>query len=109
MDNEVQGRLTLAVIARAMSDDSFRAALTADPISVLAAEGVEVPVGVKVTVLQASANETFLVLPDPAAANDELLAASSGGSTVGTGGTAGTFACSTAPATALCVGTAGSA
>lgn len=109
MANEDQGRVLSGVIARAMSDDAFRAALVADPTAVLKAEGVEVPEGLSVNVLQSSATQTFIVLPDPNVASDELLSAAAGGSTVGTGGTAGSFACSTAPATAFCVGTAGSA
>ena len=109
MENEDQGRVFVAVIARAMSDEAFRLALVADAAAVLTAEGVEVPEVMSVNVLQSSATQAFIVLPDPNTANDELLAASAGGSTVGTGGTAGTFACSTAPACAFSVGTAGSA
>lgn len=105
MANEDQSRLMSAVVARAMSDDAFRAALTADPVAVLRAEGLDIPADAKINVLQATANETFLVLPDPASVNDELLAASAGGSTVGTGGTVGSVG--TASLTSTFVGTMG--
>lgn len=103
MASEDQGRLFMGVVARAMSDEAFRTALLADSNAVLSAEGVDVPAGVEVTVVQASPTQTFLVLPDPSTVSEELLAASVGGSTVGSGGTvgcAGTFV--------SCVGTVGS-
>ncbi len=104
MAAEDQGRAFMNVVARAMSDDSFRATLKADPVAVLATEGVDIPVDMKVTVVQASPTETFIVLPDPATVNDEVLAAASGGSTVGSGGTVGS-----AGTAVSCVSTLGSA
>ena len=104
MENQDQGRLFMSVVARAVNDEAFRAALLAESNAVLRAEGVDVPVGVEVTVVQASPTQMFLVLPDPSAVSEELLAASAGGSTVGSGGTvgcAGTFI--------ACVSTLGSA
>lgn len=105
MASEDQSHFMYAVVARAMSDEAFRVALTADPAAVLRAEGLDIPADAKITVLQSSASETFLVLPDPSAVNDELLAASSGGSTVGTGGTVGSVG--TASLTSTFIGTLG--
>lgn len=106
MDNEEQGRLLSAVVARAMSDEAFRASLIADAATVLAAEGISIPEGATLNVLQASPTQLFLVLPDPQSIDDELLASSAGGSTVGSAGTVGSVG--TASLTSTFIGTLGS-
>jgi hypothetical protein len=51
------------VIARAWADDEFKQQLTADPNGVLSAEGVEIPNGVNVKVLEETDSQYYLVLP----------------------------------------------
>lgn len=100
-------RATAAVIARATNDDAFRASLIGDPISTLRAEGIDLPEGVAVTVLQSTPKHGYLVLPDPATVEDQVLAAASGGSTASSAGSIGCMGC--VPLTWSTASTAGSA
>jgi hypothetical protein len=68
-----------------------------------------VPEGLTIKVVENSSTTFHVVLPDPEAVSDELLAAASGGSTSSTASTAGTAACSTLPGTMGTMGSAGSA
>ena len=106
MYDEQQGRIAADVYARTMTDPEFKAQFIADPAAVLSAAGVEVPEGLTIKVVENSSTTVHVVLPDPEAMTDELLAAASGGSTYGTAGTASTLACSCMPGT---MGTASSA
>ena len=109
MNDEQNGRIAADVFARAMTDPEFKAQFVADPAAVLSAAGVEVPEGLTIKVVENSSTTFHVVLPDPEAVSDELLAAASGGSTAGTASSAGTAACSTVPGTLGTAGTAGSA
>ena len=51
------------VVARAWSDDAFKAKLLSDPRAVLAEYGVEVPPGVTVEVVENTGERLHLVLP----------------------------------------------
>jgi hypothetical protein len=51
------------VIAKAWADEEFKAALMADPRADLKAQGIEVPEGVTLNVLENSDNVINLVLP----------------------------------------------
>jgi uncharacterized ferritin-like protein (DUF455 family) len=51
------------VIAQAVADPDYRARLETDPHGVLEAAGLETDPNVRITVLQNSDNEVFLVLP----------------------------------------------
>ena len=51
------------VIAKAWADEDFRAALMADPRAALAAEGIELPEGVTLNVVENSEQVLNLVLP----------------------------------------------
>lgn len=51
------------IIAKCWADETFRQQLLADPAATLKAEGVPVPDGVSVTVLEDSASTRHLVLP----------------------------------------------
>ena len=106
MYDEQNGRIAADVYARTMTDPEFKAQFIADPAAVLSAAGVEVPEGLTIKVVENSSTTVHVVLPDPEAVSDELLAAASGGSTYGTAGTASTLACSGMPGT---MGTASSA
>ena len=109
MNDEQNGRIAADVFARTMTDPEFKAQFIADPAAVLSAAGVEVPEGLTIKVVENSSTTFHVVLPDPEAVSDELLAAASGGSTAGTASSAGTAACSTVPGTLGTAGTAGSA
>ena len=109
MNDEQNGRIAADVFARTMTDPEFKAQFIADPAGVLSAAGVEVPEGLTIKVVENSSSTFHVVLPDPEAMTDELLAAASGGSTAGSAGTASSFACSCAASSAACAGTAGSA
>ena len=109
MNDEQNGRIAADVFARAMTDSEFKAQFIADPAAVLTAAGVEVPEGLTIKVVENSSTTFHVVLPDPEAMTDELLAAASGGSSASTASTAGTAACSTLPGTMGTMGSAGSA
>ena len=109
MNDEQNGRIAADVFARAMTDPEFKAQFVADPAAVLSAAGVEVPEGLTIKVVENSSTTFHVVLPDPEAVSDELLAAASGGSTSSTASTAGTAACSTVPSSVGTSGTAGTA
>jgi hypothetical protein len=51
------------VIARTWTDEAFKKELLADPVRVLAANGVTVPAGINVKVLEDSHTVNYLVLP----------------------------------------------
>ena len=109
MYDEQNGRIAADVYARTMTDPEFKAQFIADPAAVLSAAGVEVPEGLTIKVVENSSTTFHVVLPDPEAMTDELLAAASGGSSASTASTAGTAACSTLPGTMGTMGSAGSA
>jgi hypothetical protein len=109
MNDEQNGRIAADVYARTMTDPEFKAQFIADPAAVLSAAGVEVPEGLTIKVVENSSTTVHVVLPDPEAMTDELLAAASGGSTAGSAGTISTFACSSGPSSAASAGCAGSA
>jgi hypothetical protein len=70
------------IIAKAWRDPAFKAELIANPAAALKAEGIDVPDGMAVTVLENTDKQFHLVLP-PSPSTDELsdeaLAAVSGG------------------------------
>jgi hypothetical protein len=106
MNDEQNGRIAADVFARTMTDPEFKAQFIADPAGVLSAAGVEVPEGLTIKVVENSSSTFYVVLPDPEAVTDELLAAASGGSTASSASSVGCAATSTVPGT---LGTAGSA
>jgi hypothetical protein len=91
MNDEQAGRAAADLYARAMTDADFRAALMADPTSLLSEAGFDVPEGMNVKVVENSPSTYYIVLPDPEAVSDELLASASGGSSASTAGSAGTL------------------
>ena len=110
MNDEQTARAAADLYARALTDADFKARLMGDAASVLRAEGLDVPEGVEIKVVENSSSTVYVVLPDPEAVSDELLAAASGGSTVGSAGTSGSFGCFCGTvSSAGTAGTAGSA
>ncbi len=62
------------IIAKCWEDEAFKAKLLTDPAATLEAEGVEVPEGVTVNVVEDTARVRNLVIPaQPGRLADELL------------------------------------
>jgi hypothetical protein len=106
-------RLYGQIIARAWVDDDFKARFLADPGAVMRDAGMNIPAGTEVRALENTDRVLHLVVPprpDGEVSEEELTAAAGGGSTVGTGGSAGTAGTMTCPVmTLFCVGSAGTA
>ena len=63
------------LIAKCWADDAFKQRLLADPAGTLAAEGMAVPAGVTVRVVEDTAQVVTLVIPTrPTELTDEALA-----------------------------------
>jgi hypothetical protein len=60
-----QNKKYAKLIAKVWSDASFKERLLADPRAVLEAEGISVPPGVDVKVLEQTYTQLFLVIPTP--------------------------------------------
>ncbi len=60
---ETKGRLWAKVVAKAWADVAFKEKLISDPAAVLKAEGIEVPQGVNLKVVEDTATVRHLVLP----------------------------------------------
>ena len=56
-------------IARALKDQAFKSRLMADPVATLKGAGVAVPVALAIKVVENTANEVHMVLPDYPAAD----------------------------------------
>jgi hypothetical protein len=69
------------IIAKAWRDPAFKAELIANPAAALKAEGIDVPAGMAVTVLENTDKQFHLVLPPVPTdeLSDESLDAVSGG------------------------------
>ena len=78
------------VLQRATTDPAYREALKADPAGVLAAAGVDVPEGVRYTVVENTPDTVHIVLPP--LADDEL-----GGEALETRATKTTLLCPPGP------------
>ncbi len=60
-----QSKKVAKLIAMAWSDESFKERLMADPRAVLEAEGISVPQGVDVKVVEQTDTQIFFVIPRP--------------------------------------------
>ncbi|TWB15511.1 putative ribosomally synthesized peptide [Nitrospirillum amazonense] len=63
MTNEENLKVTGKIIAKAWTDAAFKARLLADPAAVLKAEGIDVPSGVRLSIVENTASSYTLVLP----------------------------------------------
>jgi hypothetical protein len=84
--NEEQKQQYSQIVAKCWADAEFKAKLMSDPIATLAAEGISVPDGIELRVLENTATVINLVLPPPPAEgelSDEDLGVVTGG--VGSG------------------------
>jgi hypothetical protein len=74
MSQEIQSPTPHQILARCWTDAVFKALLLADPTAALNAEGLVVPAGVHVRVLENTAQLMYLVIPArPADLTDEML------------------------------------
>ncbi len=55
------------MVAKAWADDGYKARLLADPAAVFQAEGLSLPAGKTLRVVEAAPNEALFVLPRPLA------------------------------------------
>ena len=97
------------LIARALTDETFRLALIKDPAATLSAAGVEAMPNMEYEVVQSTPTKVYIVVPASSLLDDELLASAAGGSTASSAATAGTFLCVCLPGSASTVSSAGSA
>ncbi|MBI5524047.1 MAG: NHLP leader peptide family natural product precursor [Desulfarculus sp.] len=81
--SEDQARLWAKVVAKAWADEAFKTKLIKDPAAVLKAEGIELPQGAQIKVVEDAAALRHLVLPampaeaaslDEAVRNERLAA-----------------------------------
>jgi hypothetical protein len=63
MDQEQQSKKMSQIVAKCWADDSFKQQLLAEPMATLKAEGVELPEGLAVQVLENTASLFSLVIP----------------------------------------------
>ncbi|ASF46664.1 NHLP leader peptide family RiPP precursor [Methylovulum psychrotolerans] len=81
--NEEQMQQYSQIVAKCWADAEFKAKLIADPKATLAAEGIAVPDGIELRVLENTATVVNLVLPPPPTEgelSDEDLGSVTGGS-----------------------------
>jgi hypothetical protein len=100
------------LVARAWGDQAFKAQLLAEPTRALAEQGIQLPPGVEVRMVENTDRVLHLALPPkpPDELSDEQLDAVAGGDTAGSAGTVSTLGsvCTTL-ASAGCAGSAGTA
>ncbi|MEA3394319.1 MAG: NHLP leader peptide family RiPP precursor [Pseudomonadota bacterium] len=83
MKQEAQIQKLNQIIAKCWSDTAFKTKLLANPVEVFKAEGLSMPQGVELCVLENSAALSYLVIPArPAELTDEALDAAAGGASL---------------------------
>ena len=100
------------IVARAWSDDDYKARFLSDPATVMTEAGLPVPEGVEIRAVETTDEVLYLTLPakptDDVISEEELATVAGGGSTVGCGGSMGTASSASCPAsTVSTVGSAG--
>jgi len=63
MGNDEKAKQWARIVAKAWADEDFKRRLLAEPAAVLKEEGVEVPAGVKLQVIENTESTMNLVLP----------------------------------------------
>lgn len=80
MNNEEMNKKIDQLVAKTWSDAEFKAKLLANPAETLRAEGIEIPDGVKVTVVENTKEQFYILLPNKSAElSDKELDKASGG------------------------------
>ena len=69
------------IVAKAWADEAFKTSLVANPTATLAKEGIEVPAGLTIKVLEDTPQTMHVILPPPpsAALSDEAVGSVAGG------------------------------
>ena len=84
MDREEMNKKRGKVIAKAWSDADFKARLLANPAQTLQAEGIEIPDGVKVNIVENTTEQFYFVIPNRSGElSEEDLDKVAGGGVVG--------------------------
>lgn len=82
--NQEQAKQYAQVVAKCWADPAFKAELIANTNAALAAEGIAVPAGVEIRVVENSANVVYVVLPARPAegelSDEDMTSIVSGGS-----------------------------
>jgi hypothetical protein len=83
------------LVARAWSDDEFKARLLAEPTPALAEQGIDIPPGIEVQVHENTSTVLHMALPPKPTEDlsDEQLDAVAGGGTGSTAGCLATIGC----------------
>ena len=63
MTNDEIEKKRIEIISKAWTDDSFKAKLLSDPVATLKAEGVDLPAGLQVRMVENTENVFHFVLP----------------------------------------------
>ena len=80
MSQEQQDNAMSQIVAKCWADDSFKQQILAEPMATLKAEGVHLPEGMSITVLENTANIFhFVIPPKPTELTDSDLDAVAGG------------------------------
>ena len=58
-----QAKQWAKVVAKAWADEDYKQRLMTDPASILTEEGMEVPEGVQISVVEATEKQAWIVLP----------------------------------------------
>jgi len=62
-DHSAQKKVWMKVVAKAWEDEDFKKSLLADPAGVLRAEGMSLPEGMDVRVVEATEKQAWFILP----------------------------------------------
>jgi hypothetical protein len=69
-----------SIITKCWGDPEFKRQFIADPVGILRSEGIALPDGIEVRVVENTANEfTFVIPPEPSELSDEALDGVAGG------------------------------
>ena len=80
MNSADQTKQMNQIIAKCWADESFKQQLMADPVGTLKAEGIELPEGMSVTVVEDTETSITVVIPPaPCDLTDEDLGSVAGG------------------------------
>jgi len=102
MDQKNQSKKYMQVIAKCWSDEEFKKNFMKDPAKVLKENGVEMPAGMKLHVVENTEKESYIIIPPKPSTelSDDQLDKVAGGGTWGTIGSA----CIATAGTAYCHG-----